>query len=149
MTAARSIVVSLVAAMSLVANAYAEVRAPERTQGLVAPAPAGTHDLVVLTGRGKFVSAELTKQGGTNDLTFISLDIDGRNVVNISIAALRNVGLTSANPYGLVLLNSSGDPKTLTIGFPTPLIYHHELRLSATVQEGNVVQILANVIHGK
>lgn len=130
-------------------NAQADVRDPERTQGLVTQAPNGETELIFLEGRGKFVSAQITKQGGTNDLTFVKLDIDGRNVVNISIAALRNIGLTENNPYGLVLLQSKGDPKTFTIGFSTPLIFRRELRLSVDVQEQNVVQILANVVHGK
>jgi hypothetical protein len=38
--------------------------------------------------------------------------------------------------------------KTVTIGFPTPLLYKRSLTLSVTVNEGAVVQILANVIHG-
>jgi hypothetical protein len=38
--------------------------------------------------------------------------------------------------------------KSLTIGFPTPLLYRRTLRLSVTVNEPNVVQILANVVHG-
>jgi len=67
---------------------------PERTQGLRAPAPNGTHDLVTLRGPGVFVGAEVTKQGGTNDLTFVVLDIDGRNVTNLSYAAANNSGLT-------------------------------------------------------
>ncbi len=133
----------------LAANTHADVRNPERTQGLAAPAPIGESELIFLEGRGKFISAQITKQGGTNDLTFVILDIDGRNVVNISIAALRNIGLTENNPYGLVLLNSKENPKTFTIGFSTPLVYKKELRLSVNVQEPNVVQILANVVHGK
>ncbi|KAB2835305.1 MAG: hypothetical protein F9K48_04520 [Candidatus Brocadia sp.] len=141
---------SIVLAMLLiVVVAYADVKAPQRTQGLIAPAPQGTHELVSLKGRGKFVSAEITKQGGSNDLTFVSLDIDGKNVVNISIAALKNIGLTQNNPYGLVLLQPTGDPKTFTIGFSCPLVFKSELKLSVNVQEGGVVQILANVIHGK
>ena len=84
---------------------------------------------------------------GTNDLTFAILDIDGRNVTNLSFAAAANSGLTQQNPYGLVLLSSTS-LKTLTVGFPTPLLYKRSLRLSVTVNEPNVVQILANVIHG-
>jgi hypothetical protein len=59
---------------------------------------------VALKGFGKFISAQITKQGGTNDLTFVSLDIDGKNVVSMSIAAAKNWGLTADNPYGVVLL---------------------------------------------
>jgi hypothetical protein len=120
---------------------------PVRTQGLRAPAPSGTHDLVSLAGPGLFVAAAVSKQGGTNDLTFVILEIDGRNVTNLSFAAANNWGLTQHNPYGLVMLHSTSI-KTLTIGFPTPLVYKRSLKLSVKVSEANVVQILANVIHG-
>ena len=120
---------------------------PERTQGLKAPAANGTHVLVNLEGDGVFLGAAVSKQGGTNDLTFVILDIDGRNVTNLSFAAAANQGLTEHNPYGLVLVQTTSI-KTMTVGFPTPLRYRRGLRLSVTVNEPNVVQILANVIHG-
>lgn len=131
-------------------NGYADsVSAPERTQGLVAPAPQGDHQLVALKGPGKFLSAQITKQGGTNDLTFVSLDIDGKNVVSISVAAAKNWGLTADNPYGVVLLQSTAGIETLTVGFNSPLEFRSELRLRVKVQEPGVAQIVANVIHGK
>lgn len=121
---------------------------PERTQGLKAPAPNGDHVLVELKGPGVFLGAEVVKQGGNSGLTFVILDIDGRNVTNISYAAAENAGLTQQNPFGLVLLKST-TLKNLTIGFPTPLRFKKKLKLSVTVNEAGVVQILANVIHGK
>jgi hypothetical protein len=120
---------------------------PRRTQGLKAPAPPGTFVLVNLEGPGVFLGAAVSKQGGTNDLTFVILDIDGVNVTNISYAAARNLGLLAQNPFGLVLLQSAL-VKTLTVGFPTPLRFERSLRLSVKVSEPGVVQILANVIHG-
>ena len=120
---------------------------PERPQGLRAPARKGTHKLVDLKGPGVFLGAQVTKQGGTNDLTFVILDIDGRNVVNYSFAAAENAGLTKQNPYGTVLLQSKV-LKTFTFGWPTPLRFGRRLRLSVQVKEAKVVQILANVIHG-
>jgi hypothetical protein len=120
---------------------------PERTQGLEAPAPKGDYSLVNLQGPGVFLGAHVSKQGGTNDLTFVILDIDGRNVTNLSFAAAKNLGLTQQNPYGLVLLESAG-LQNMTIGFPTPLRFHSSLTLKVTVNEDDVVQILANVIHG-
>lgn len=56
---------------------------PERTQGLRAPVPKGDHVLVSLKGPGLFLAAEVVKQGGSNDLTFVILDIDSRNVTNL------------------------------------------------------------------
>ncbi len=123
---------------------------PQRTQGLEAPAPEGDYELVNLDGPGTFVAAEVTKQGGDGDITFVILDIDGRNLVNISYAAARNAGLLQQNPFGLVLLETPGTAtvKNLTIGFPTPLRYEESLRLSVVVREPGVLQVLANVIHG-
>jgi hypothetical protein len=121
---------------------------PQRTQGLLAPAPNGDHVLIDLKGPGLFLCAEVTKQGGPTGLTFVILEIDGRNVTNISYAAAENSGLTQYNPYGLVLLQSAA-LKNITIGFPSPLRFEKELKLSVTVNEVGVVQILANVIHGQ
>ena len=69
----------------LTTGALADVTAPQRTQGIKAPVPEGTHTLVSLRGPGKFISAQITKQGGRSDLTFIVLDIDGKNVVTYNI----------------------------------------------------------------
>ena len=140
----------LIAVFMVNGTAFADtVIAPERTQGLVAPATQATHNLVTLRGPGKFVAAEISKQGGTNDLTFVSLDIDGKNVVNASIAALNNWALTQQNPYGIVLLKSPAGIQTVTIGYPSTLAFKKGLNLSVTVKEPNVVQIIGNVIHGK
>ena len=62
--------------------------------GLKVPVPTGTHVLVTLRGPGVFLGLEVNKQGGTNDITFVILDIDGRNVTNLSYAAAANLGLT-------------------------------------------------------
>jgi hypothetical protein len=120
---------------------------PERTQGLRAPAPKGKHVLVSLKGPGVFVAAQVTKQGGPSGITFVSLDLDGRNVTNLSFAAARNWGLTEHNPYGVATFGAN-EIHTLTVGFPVPLRFQSGLELSATVNEDDVVQILANVVHG-
>jgi hypothetical protein len=67
-------------------------------------------------------------------------------VTNVSYAGASNWGLTQHNPFGLVLLQGSGI-KTMTIGFPTPLLYKRSLRLAVTVNEPNIAQIVANVVH--
>ncbi len=120
---------------------------PQRSQGLKAPAGKGNHVLVKLRGPGVFVGAEVAKQGGATDLTFVDLTIDGKNVVNLSYAAAQNWGLTQYNPFGIVLLKT-GAISNLTIGFPVPLRFEKELVLSANVNEVGVVQILGNVVHG-
>jgi len=103
--------------------------------------------LVDLEGPGVFLGAAVSKQGGANNLTFVILDIDGRNVTNLSFAAAGNLGLTQQNPFGVVLVQSAL-VKTFTVGFPAPLRFARSLRLSVKVNEPNVVQVLANVVHG-
>jgi hypothetical protein len=128
-------------------NCAGGVCEPRRTQGLQAPAPKGSYKLVSLKGPGIFVGGHVSKQGGDTDLTFVSLDIDGRNVVSLSYAAARNLGFTQDNPFGLVLL-PSGRVDNLTFGFPTPLRFEKSLLVSVEVNEDGVVQLLANVVHG-
>ena len=48
-----------------------------------------------------FIASEVNKQGGNSGLTFVSLDIDGRNVVNMSYAAAQNLALSSRIPMEL------------------------------------------------
>jgi len=89
----------------------------------------------------------VTKQGGPTGLTFMKLDIGNRNVVNLSFAAARNLGLTAPNPYGLQLLAGIG-VESFAIGWPFPLTFKRSLKLSVTVNETGVVQTVANVVHG-
>jgi hypothetical protein len=121
---------------------------PQEAESLLSSPATGAHDLVVLKGPGKFVSAHLTKAGGTNDITFVILEIDGKTVMNGSIAGLRNRALTQSNPSGVVLLQST-TLKTVTIGFPFPLAYQSELRLSVDIAESGVLQIIGTVLHGE
>jgi hypothetical protein len=126
----------------------AGVCAPQRTQGLKVQVKKGTHVLVNLKGPGLFLGAEVVKQGGSTGITFVDLTIDGKNVTNISYAAAKNAGKVRQNPYGMVYLQGR-ILKTLTIGWPAPLVFQRSLKLSVIVNETGVKQILANVIHGK
>lgn len=123
---------------------------PQRTQGLVAKPPQKKEIVLIdMKGPGLFLGAHVTKQGGKSGLTFVDLEIDGRNVINLSYAAAKNWSLLQQNPYGLVLLGATKSIKNFTIGWPSPLRYWKSLKLSVTVREAGVVQIVANVIHGR
>jgi len=121
---------------------------PRRVQGLRAPAPRGEHVLIDIAGPGVFLAGEVVKQGGGPGLSFVSLDIDGRNVVNTSYDAARNWGLTEHNPYGVHYLGSAAGLENLTFGWPTPLVFMRSLKVSVVVRQDGVVQILANVVVG-
>ncbi len=120
---------------------------PERVQGLKAPAPKGTYNLINIAGPGLFLAAHVTKQGGATGLSFVRLQIDGRSVIDLSFAAAQNWGFTEQNPYGLVVLGSAG-LQNFTFGWPVPLVFKRSLSLSVVVNETGVVQIVANVLRG-
>ncbi len=120
---------------------------PKRTEGLITNVVANSvHNLVQMQGPGLFLSAEITKQGGSNNLTFVSLTIDGQSVITDSIAALLNQGLGAVNFYGIMVSKGPSGLNTVTIGLPYPLTFQRNLVLQVTVNEPGVVQIVANVL---
>lgn len=121
----------------------------ERKQGLVVnPGTNKTKDLIKLSGEGVFVSMHVTKQGGSNDLTQAALFIDGKNVVAITYAAARNIGLNKPNNSGIML--SEGVVDTISVQFNEPLSFTKELRVEIkTGTDSGVVQMVANVVTGK
>ncbi|MGI9449626.1 MAG: hypothetical protein ACR2QH_03115 [Geminicoccaceae bacterium] len=54
----------------------------------------GEHDLVVLEGLGQLVSANLSNQSGTTDLTFVSLSLEVvvRRVIAVLSAFVESFG---------------------------------------------------------
>jgi hypothetical protein len=107
------------------------------------------YTIITIAGPGKFVSAAVTKQGGTNDLTFVDLFIDGKAVVSTSFSGLKTIGLTATNPYGVALLQSTTTFKTLTIGFNSAFEFKKELKLKVLVKETGVSDITAEVVSGE
>lgn len=122
---------------------------PRLTSGTIDSPAEKQYTIVTITGPGKFVSAAVTKQGGTSDLTFVDLFIDGRAVVNTSFSGLKTIGLTATNPYGLAFLQSTTRFKTITIGFNSSLEFKKELKLKVLVKETGVSDIMAEVVSGE
>jgi hypothetical protein len=121
----------------------------EQHEGLSVNPVSGTeHTLVSITGAGKFVSARMSKQGGDSGLTSFVLELDGKSIENRNFIALKNVGLTQDNPYGLAILTSGAGLDNVTVGFPTPLVFKNSLVLKALVNETGVVQLHGIVLAG-
>jgi hypothetical protein len=121
---------------------------PKRVQGLVTSLGTGkTINLISAKGPGVFVSAYVTKQGGTNNLTQLALFIDGVNVVAITYAAADNIGLDEQNNSGIKLVN--GTVKCISIQYNEPLFFSKELRIEIkTGSDGGIAQVVANAVIG-
>lgn len=129
----------------------ATIQGADHAEGLVeTPLSPSENELVSLEGPGTFVSARVVKQGGASGITFVSLEIDGKVVVNRSVAALKNWGMTQNNPFGVAVF-TAGDIDTVTIGFQQPIAFKDSLVLKAIVGETDtdVQQIIGTVIYGQ
>jgi hypothetical protein len=112
------------------------------------PNQGDTITLITLPGPGVFVSAQVAKQGGTNGVSFVNLELDGSKVVDISYDAAKNFGLTQYNHFGFAVLNTAAGVDNFTIGFSTPLRFEKGLVLSVKVNETDVVKITSGLVHG-
>jgi FlaG/FlaF family flagellin (archaellin) len=120
----------------------------KRFQGLVTnPGTKKTKDLIVRRGKGVFVAMQVSKQGGSNNITEVSLFIDGQNVVAMTYAACHNIGLNKANNSGTILCESTVN--TMTVQYNEPLYFQKELRIAInTGSDAGVVQIVASAVIG-
>ncbi len=120
----------------------------KRVQGLIAnPAVKTSKDLIVKKGKGVFVALQVTKQGGSNNLTEVDLYIDGQNVVAMTYVASHNVGLNRENNSGTILCE--GVINTISVQYNEPLFFEKELRVSInTNSDAGMVQIVASAVIG-
>jgi len=121
---------------------------PRRVQGLKTNLPTNKKfDLINQAGPGVFVCAEVTKQGGSNDLAQVALFIDGVNVVAITYAAASNVGLGEQNNFGVKLVKGVVD--NISIQYNEPLHFKKECRIEiSTGSDAGIVQVVANAVIG-
>jgi hypothetical protein len=99
-------------------------------------------------GPGTFVSAFVSKMGGTAGFTTVYLTLDGNPVVTANFESLSRFGFDRPNPYGVALL--AGDPpsQTVAIGFSAPLSFERSLELAIDVGEPDVGQVAWGLVHG-
>jgi hypothetical protein len=161
-----SILVAVLVVPSYAARPTPEPGAPvcaiqgiNRADGVVNTVVRGTkYNLVSLSGPGKFVAARLVLWGAgvpyQVDQTTVEVVIDGRTVVQDTVADLSSQDFYHFNPFGIDLGAQKGAEgpdavgRTVRIGFPLPVAFDTSLVLSATA-EGTTSKITATVIYGE
>jgi len=121
----------------------------KRVQGLsVAPGINKVINAIKQKGPGVFVSAFVTKQGGTNDITQVALYIDGVNVVALTYAGADNFGMDEQNNSGIKLVKGTVD--CISIQFNEPLYYAKECKIEInTGSDSGIAQIVAVAVLGR
>lgn len=123
---------------------------PGITFEVLAPPTSSVVDLLSIAGPGTFVSALVDFSGSdVNQIedADVSIILDGNFIFNFDLAGLLDLGLTEANPYG-VMITESGN--TMSIGFPVPLAFHNDLILRVSFNSGfsQITEVQAVIFHG-
>ena len=114
--------------VALTTAALADVIGAHETQGLKTNVGPGEYTLVDIKGPGTFVCAHVNKQGTGSGLCFVNVTIDGKHVMELSYAAMKNMGLSTNNPYG-VMVKTVGSIDNAMINFGTPLYFRKNLKV--------------------
>lgn len=107
----------------------------ERAVGTTAAGEeAGMHVL----GAGWIHAVEIVKQGGSSDNTYVTLELDGQEMITASFARLKDPWTQLATPYIVANVTTVGDTSTMTIWYMSELKFKAIMALRIDVQEEGV-----------
>jgi hypothetical protein len=89
-------------------------------------------------GAGWFHAVEITKRGGSNDDTAVTLELDGESIITTSFADLKNPMMEINTPFMIVNVRASGDTRTMTIWYAPELKFRAMAAVRVDVQEDGV-----------
>lgn len=118
-------------------------------------------DVIIADGPGTFISAIVSKKGGSNRpandtlKTTVRLTLDRKEILMKSFEVARAMGLSEQNYSGVVRLTpdtamaGEGDIETLVLGYSEELYFTERLILSVIVDDPLVEKVLLSVTFTK
>jgi hypothetical protein len=100
-------------------------------------------------GAGWFGAAEIVKQGGTNDATYVTVELDGAEMITTSFASLKNPWMQLNTPYLVANVRSDGHTSTMTIWYSPELKFRAIMALRVTVEEDGVEGLRMRAVMNK
>lgn len=94
-----------------------------------------------LLGAGWLRSVEISKLGGTDDKTYVTLEIDGKTVFETSFSSLKNPMMQLNTPYIVAGVKSTGDIDRMTIWYSPELKFRGMVLLRVEVEEDGVQDV--------
>lgn len=94
-----------------------------------------------LLGAGWLRSVEISKLGGTDDRTSVTLEIDGKTVFETSFANLKNPMMQLNTPFIVADVKTMGDIDRMTIWYSPELKFRGMLLLRVEVDEAGVEDV--------
>ena len=127
------------AAMSAMACGDVDFRGdPVTIEREVGSTPIGQQATIQVIGAGWFHAAQVIKQGGNNDNTNVTVELDGEPMFSNSFATLKNPWMQADSRYIVANVRTEGDKSTMTIWYSPELKFRGILALRVGVEEDGV-----------
>jgi len=109
----------------------------------------GTKETMNVLGGGWFRAAEIVKEGGSSDETYVTLELDGQGMITTSFAVLKNPWMQLNTPYIVANVRSEGNTRTMTIWYSPELRFMALVVLHVDVQEEGVDSVRMRAVMNK
>lgn len=113
------------------------------------PTAAGASTHFNIFGAGWFRAAEITKLGGKDDTTTVTLEIDGLEVFSTSFATLKNPWMQLNTTFIVANVRSEGDASIMTVWYSPELKFRVAANLRVEVEEDGVESIRFKTVMNK
>jgi len=100
-------------------------------------------------GAGWFSAAEIVKDGGSNDATYVIVELDGAQVMNTSFVSLKNPMMELGTPNLVAKVRSDGSKSVMTIWYGTALKFRGIAAVRVAVQEDGVAGLRIRAVMNK
>lgn len=115
----------------------------------VGSTPAGGETAIRVLGGGFFHAAAVVKQGGTDDNTLVSIELDGEPVFSNSFATLKNPWMQMGSSAFLAQVRSEGDTSTMTIWYSPELKFRRIMTVRIGIAEHGVQNLRLRAVMNK
>ena len=109
----------------------------------------GAGAAIQVIGAGYFHAAEIVKQGGSNDNTNVTLELDGEAVFTNSFATLKDPWRELATRFIVINVRTQGNTSTMTIWYSPELKFRGILALRVGVHEDGVDSLRMRAVMNK
>jgi len=100
-------------------------------------------------GGGWFQAAEIVKEGGSTGETYVTLALDGQEMITASFASLENPWMQLDNAYMLASVRAEGNKRTMTIWYTPELRFMFLVSLHVDIQEEGVDSVRMRAVMNK
>ena len=100
-------------------------------------------------GGGWFRAVEIVKEGGSSDETYVTLALDGQEMITTSFAVLKNPWMQLSTPYLVANVHTDGKKHTMTIWYSPELRFMYLISLHVDVHEQGVESVHMQAVMNK